>query len=166
MIPSCGKRALIVGCGLGDDAEWMAEQGFDVTAFDISRSAIEECGRRFPASRVTYETVDLFQAPSAWDTSFDVVVEVYTLQVLPRTLRSRAIETICRFVSPGGTLLFIARARSEEDSEGSLPWPLVRKETEQFSEYGFNEIYFEDYLDRSGDSAVRRFRACYQRSSI
>ncbi len=166
MVPSRAKRALIVGCGLGDDAEWMAEQGFDVTAFDISRSAIEECSRRFPASMVTYETVDLFQSPATWDTSFDVVVEVYTLQVLPRTLRSRAIETICRFVSPGGTLLVIARARSEEEPEGSMPWPLVRKETEQFCEYGFAEIYFEDYLDRSGDSAVRRFRACYQRSSI
>ena len=31
-----GKRALVVGCGLGDDAEYLAEQGFSVTAFDIS----------------------------------------------------------------------------------------------------------------------------------
>jgi len=32
-----GKRALKIGCGLGDDAEQLAAWGFDVVAFYISR---------------------------------------------------------------------------------------------------------------------------------
>jgi 2-polyprenyl-3-methyl-5-hydroxy-6-metoxy-1,4-benzoquinol methylase len=36
-----GRRALVVGCGLGDDARYMHELGFKVTAFDISPTAIE-----------------------------------------------------------------------------------------------------------------------------
>jgi 2-polyprenyl-3-methyl-5-hydroxy-6-metoxy-1,4-benzoquinol methylase len=47
-----GKMALKVGCGLGDDAEWLSGQGFDVTAFDISPTAISECETRFPNSSV------------------------------------------------------------------------------------------------------------------
>jgi len=35
-----GQKALIIGCGLGDDAEALAKLGFDVTAFDISLTAI------------------------------------------------------------------------------------------------------------------------------
>ncbi|MEC8721015.1 MAG: SAM-dependent methyltransferase, partial [Candidatus Thermoplasmatota archaeon] len=37
--PEINGKALVVGCGLGDDAEWLEEIGFDVTAFDISKSS-------------------------------------------------------------------------------------------------------------------------------
>ena len=36
-----GRTALVIACGLGDDAEALANRGFDVTAFDISPTAIE-----------------------------------------------------------------------------------------------------------------------------
>ena len=39
--PEINGKALVVGCGLGDDAEWLEEIGFDVTAFDISKSSID-----------------------------------------------------------------------------------------------------------------------------
>ena len=42
------KRCLVVGCGLGDDAEALASGGFAVTAFDISPTAIAAARRRFP----------------------------------------------------------------------------------------------------------------------
>ena len=35
-----GRRALVVGCGLGYDAEFLAGRGFAVTAFDLSPTAI------------------------------------------------------------------------------------------------------------------------------
>src|SRR4051812_29493368 len=31
-----GRKALVVGCGLGDDAKFLDDLGFKVTAFDIS----------------------------------------------------------------------------------------------------------------------------------
>src|SRR4051812_28458088 len=36
-----GRKALVVGCGLGDDARYLYDLGFNVTAFDISSTAIE-----------------------------------------------------------------------------------------------------------------------------
>ncbi|DAC70977.1 MAG TPA: methyltransferase domain-containing protein, partial [Candidatus Poseidoniales archaeon] len=34
-------NALVVGCGLGEDAVFLAERGWNVTAFDLSASAID-----------------------------------------------------------------------------------------------------------------------------
>ncbi len=43
--------ALVVGCGLGDDAEFIAGLGFRTVAFDISASAIGAAQAALPAVR-------------------------------------------------------------------------------------------------------------------
>lgn len=159
-----GKRALKVGCGLGDDAEWLSGIGFDVTAFDISPTAISECGNRFPNSKVMYMTRDLFQAPDNWSGAFDLVLESYTLQVLPPELRANALKQISEFVSPGGYLMLITRFRGESEAIGSMPWPLAQREIDTLKSQGFVERYSEDYIDDE-QPAVRRFRGCYQREA-
>jgi SAM-dependent methyltransferase len=156
--------ALVVGCGLGDDAEYLASQGFQVSAFDISRTAIAWCRSRFPLSNVAYEACDLFQAPESWKLAFDFVFEAYTLQVLPAALRSEAMRRIADWVSPGGTLLVVARARESHEPAGEMPWPLTRNEMATFTEAGLVVRQFEDYLDAE-EPPVRRFRVCYQRGS-
>ena len=157
-----GKRAIDVGCGLGDDGKWLSKQGFEVTAFDIAPSAIRECRLRFPNSSVQYIEMDLFKAPPQWAGAFNVVQESYTLQVLPPELRVAAMAKISEFIAPGGYLLFVSRARDESDPKGAMPWPLTRREVDQFIALGLNSIYFEDYIDEE-TPPVRRFRACYHR---
>src|SRR5436305_14506328 len=43
-----GKRALVVGAGLGADAEFIAGLGFRTTGFDVSASARRSARQRFP----------------------------------------------------------------------------------------------------------------------
>jgi SAM-dependent methyltransferase len=157
-----GKSALKIGCGLGDDAEELARRGFDATAFDISETAVAWCRKRFPCSSVNYLATDLFKAPKEWEQAFDFVLESYTLQVLPPSLRKEAIRAISRFVRTGGTLLAIARGRDPGEEEGTMPWPLVRTELEEFRTLGLREVSFEDYLDHE-EPPVRRFRVVYER---
>jgi SAM-dependent methyltransferase len=157
-----GRRALIVGCGYGDDAVELEKRGFAVTAFDISPTAIAECRKRFPHSAVRYEVADLLQSPPSWQQQFDFVFEAYTLQVLPPDLRANSIAKIADFVVPGGTLLVVTRARDAADPPGQMPWPLVRDELAGFSQ-SLREAMFEDYLDDE-QPPVRRFRAEYRRS--
>lgn len=157
-----GTAALVVGCGLGDDAEALSAIGFDVTAFDISATCIDWCRQRFSGSRVDYIAADLFHPPTSWSRSFGFVFEAYTLQVLPTNLRGAAIGKIADFVAPNGTLFVISRGRDEVDSAGEMPWPLLRRELDAFSEFSLTEVNFEDYWDRE-DPSVRRFRAQYRR---
>jgi len=157
-----GRKALKIGCGLGDDAEELSRRGFDTTAFDISPTAISWCRRRFPKSAVCYAVADLFRTPDEWANAFDFVLESYTLQVLPSSLREEAIRRVANFVAPNGTLLVIARGREPGESEGKMPWPLTREEMAVFRDVGLTELHFEDYLDNE-TPPVRRFRATYRR---
>ena len=154
---------LVVGCGLGDDAEWLAQQGHEVTAFDISPSAITHCCRRFPDSPVDYLVADLFDPPESWRKHFKIVLESYTLQVFKGSLRNEAVLRISELISPSGLLVLISRGRNESESAGTMPWPLTRDEVDVIPELGFRELFFEDYLDRSEERPIRRFRACYQK---
>ena len=155
-----GRTALKVGCGLGDDAEELSRRGFETTAFDVSPTAISWCRRRFPDSSVHYVEADLLEPPGDWARGFDLVVESYTLQVLPPETRGDAMRRVTGFVAPRGTLLVIARGRESSEPEGAMPWPLTRQELTVFEEAGLTLVEFEDYVDDE-DPPVRRFRVNY-----
>src|SRR5436190_13534040 len=56
-----GRKALVVGCGLGDDALMLHNLGFNVTAFDISPTAIEWARKLHKDTDIQFETMDLFE---------------------------------------------------------------------------------------------------------
>ncbi len=158
-----GKRALVIGCGFGDDAQQLAAWGFKTTGFDISKTAIESAKKRFPRTPVEYVVADMFDPPASWLGSFDFVLEIYTVQSFPAGMRPKAIDAISRFVAPGGLLLVIARGRADDEPEGQgLPWPLMRAELDGFLRAGLKEESFEDYAEPE-PPWVRRFRVLYRR---
>jgi len=122
--PGEGRRALAVGCGLGDDAEALAAHGFATTAFDVSPSAIDLCRQRFPASPVDYRAADLLDPPAAWIDAFDLVVEIITVQALPPEVQADALRQIMRFVAPGGLLFVGTQVRLPRLNPTGPPWPL------------------------------------------
>lgn len=158
-IAGAGKRALVIGCGLGDDAQELARRGFQVTAFDVSPNAIAWCKQRFPDSSVDYQTADLFATPAAWRQAFDFVLEIYTIQALPIARRSEVMANVASFVAPGGQLLVVCRGRDPQEDPGTMPWPLTRAELAEFEQFGLREISFEDVRDEDG----RHFRVVCER---
>ena len=156
---SHGGRALVVGCGLGDDAEELARRGYEVTAFDVAPSAVSWAQASHPGTTCSYVTADLLHPPGEWAQAFDLVVEIYTVQVLRGEPRREALLALPGFVAPGGTLLLIARGRDEDEPEGDLPWPLTKRELSSVAQLLTTES-FEDYVDAEGR---RRFRVEWTR---
>jgi SAM-dependent methyltransferase len=151
-------RALVVGCGYGDDAELLAGAGMAVVAFDVAPSAVARCRRRFPGSSVEYAVADALQPPAEWSGAFDFIFEAYTIQVLQGQARRECAGSIGRMVAPGGRLLVVARGRGEEDPVGSMPWPLTRAELDSFVVPGLELDSLDEVLE-PGDPPVRRFVA-------
>lgn len=158
------KEALKVGCGLGDDAEFLAKEGFLVSAFDISKSAIDWAKERFVDSKVNYLVADLFTIDRILkNRKFGFIVESYTLQVLPEELRQRAMEKISSLLDKNGILLLITRARDKNEDKGEIPWPLTKEEVLEFAKLNDLKIVsFEDYYDNEVPK-VRRFRVVLKR---
>lgn len=140
------KRALVAGCGLGDDAEVLARHGFTVTAFDVAPAAIQWCRRRYPTSSVRYTFADVLTLPEPWTGQFHFIVEAFTLQVLPdEARRATAAAHLTRCLAPGGSLLFICHGRADlAVKPQAMPWPLTRADLREFERLGLREVTFEE----------------------
>ena len=114
--PLPAGAALDLGCGAGGDTLWLARRGWQVTAVDISGTAVERVRARAREldvdSRVAGAQHDL--ARSFPDGSFDLVSAQYlhTPFAFPR---SRVLRTAARALRLGGRLLIV-------DHGSTAPW--------------------------------------------
>jgi SAM-dependent methyltransferase len=158
-----GLRTLVVGCGYGDDAAHLARAGAVVTAFDIAPSAVARAAARFPELPVTWAVGNAMDPRPDWRRAFDLVVEIFTLQVLPPTERAAAGRALGECVADGGRLLVICRGREPSDPAGEMPWPLTVAEVRALAGDGLELAELRDFLDDE-EPPVRRLVATLSRS--
>ena len=105
-------RVLDVGCGEGADAIWLARNGWDVTAIDVSTVALERAALHAQEAGVTVQWMhaDLAEArlPAA---TFDLVSAQYP--ALLRTPDSAAERALLEAAAPSGLLLLVHHADME-----------------------------------------------------
>ena len=160
--PSVQGRALVVGCGLGDDAEWLAAAGFKVTAFDLSKSSIDWCCERFPESTVNYCVADLLAPPAEWLESFDLVVEIHILQAIPESIRDQAADSLHTLLNDNGYLFCIGRLQGLQiPNEPAPPWPLTQVWLEgRFNHLG--QVNFTHFVNEDTPT-IDRYIAAWRR---
>jgi SAM-dependent methyltransferase len=155
-------RAVVVGCGLGDDAEELARRGHRVTAFDLAPTAIARCRERFPGSAVDYAVADVLALPPGWSGAWDVVAENRTVQSVGPADQPDAITAIAGLLAPGGALFVRCTARDDDAPRGAdRPWPLSRRELGGFVAAGLVEEAFADGTDPA--MRGRHFTVRYRR---
>jgi SAM-dependent methyltransferase len=100
-------RALDVGAGEGGDSVWLAEQGWQVTANEISRNALDRVadaadtrGVGIARNHANANAPDPFGGET-----FDLVSVQYP--AIPRTPEDRGVANLLAAVAPGGTLLAV-----------------------------------------------------------
>jgi len=152
-------KALVIGCGLGDDAMALAEAGYTVIAIDVSQTALDLAKERFPDGNITFKKQDIFE----YDVQFDFVFEAFTIQSLPVAFREKMIKAVANTVAKGAKLLLVAHKR-EEEFEGP-PWPLTQEEVDRFKNEGLTELSQQIHTEESKISNTR-FRVLYENKRV
>ena len=126
-------RAVELGCGTGTNAVWLAQQGFDVTAVDISPLAVEHARERASAAGVAvrFLVADVLE-PLALSGPFGFFFDRGCYHVVRRLNVQRYLDTLEHITAPGALGLVLAgNAREPLD-----PGPPVVTEEELRTEWG------------------------------
>lgn len=105
--------ALDAGCGAGSETLWLAEHGWQVTAADISATALmtaqTHAADAGPDDRIEWMEADLtrWEPGQAWD----LVVTSYAHADIGQLA---FYERIASWVAPGGTLLIVGHLHGHE----------------------------------------------------
>ena len=115
--------ALDLGCGLGGNALWLAQRGWQMTAVDISSNALERAATHAITAEVS-DCIDFQQhnlAQTFPDGTFDLVYALYLHS--PITFpREQVFRKAAAAVSPGGLLLIV-------DHASVAPWSWADPDT-------------------------------------
>lgn len=130
-----GGRAIVAGCGLGDDVAELASRGFDAVGLDASEHATAWAGERFGGMPGAFVRGDVRSAPARLARRFDLVVDVDTLQTGGAGDEDRAAiaRGLVSLMHPRGAVLVIAGA-GRVDEVAAAAWvdrPMTADEVER-----------------------------------
>jgi SAM-dependent methyltransferase len=120
---------LDIGCGLGDNAIYLAQQGFDVTGLDISPTALITAERRATDAgvHVTFAVTDSTKLEGYTD-AFDTIVDSGMFHCLDDDAKRSYTAAAHRATRPGATLLLSCFSDANPANE-DWPRPAVSEQT-------------------------------------
>jgi ubiquinone/menaquinone biosynthesis C-methylase UbiE len=122
-----GSKVLEVGCGIGTEATFLAVRGMQVTAIDISESAIETARALAGVYGVDvdFRVGDVLNL-QVGDNEFDVVSDQGCFHHMADEERAGYAKEIYRVLKPNG--LFVLRSFSDKIPGGPQPRRISSKE--------------------------------------
>lgn len=104
-----GGPLLDIGCGGGELAAWLVEQGFAVKGIDVAPSAIDTARKNFPEieGRLSYEVVDICR-DTADRPIYHSLFDRGCLHGMPVNFYECYARTLRTYAAPGARLLIIS----------------------------------------------------------
>lgn len=111
-----GGTALDAGCGEGTNAAWLADQGYEVQAVELSSLALEHARIRNDRAGITWTQADV-EHLSSDRLEHDLVVAYGLLHCVPAGSIDRVIRRLCDWTKSRGLLVIVAFNDRSQDLE-------------------------------------------------
>lgn len=140
-------RVVELGCGTGVNAVYLASQGFDVTAIDLSPVALKAARQRAQEAGVTVNWIhaDVLHPPALG--SFDLIFDRGCYHGVRRINAAGYVETVKTLIRAGGRVLILAGNANQPKPHSGPPRvteaELVNDFTEAFDIEQLREIRFD-----------------------
>ncbi len=126
-----------LGCGSGENAIFLRQQGYDVVAFDPSWEAVRRAAAKPQASAAWPFIQSDGLAPPIADGSVDTCVDSGVFHVFDDIERACYVEALHRLLRPGGTVHLVCF--SDREPPGWGPRRVTRAELAQAFATGWRE---------------------------
>lgn len=126
-----GARILEIGCGVGSDADFFADKGYDILATDVSSVVLDQNKEYYTDSKVIFEQLDV-SSPLPFDSAtFQVVYSHLALHYYSDVDTRAIFSELTRILESGGVLAFACKSTND-------------------SKYGIGEVVEDDMFLAKG----------------
>jgi SAM-dependent methyltransferase len=150
-----GHSALSVADGEGRNSVWLAEQGLEVTAIEISAVAIEKARRLAAGRQVAVHFVLADMLAPGWPPvdlhdAFDWVVGIF-IQFVDPVWRERQLEAMKQLTRPGGRILLQGYTPKQLEYGTGGPSAVENLYTPEILREAFADWEIEELVDYEED---------------
>ena len=144
-------KAIIPGCGLGHEAIFLAERGFQITAVDYTKGAIDSLEKALKKKNLSGEVLrqDFFELDSYYNDEFDLMVENTFFCAINPSMRKKYVLTAGRILKSGALLVGLFY---ETDKKGGPPFNTRKSDIEEH----FSARFAIEVLSKTPHSAEQR----------
>lgn len=105
------RKVLELGCGVGRDAVYFQENGFEVTATDFSETVISQNRQDFSDSGVKFEVLNIEQLYEIESSSYENIYANLSLHYYSDKITRQIFGEIARILKSGGTFAFSCKSK-------------------------------------------------------
>ena len=162
--PDC-RTVLDVGCGTGEHARLLTDQGFAVDGLDIEPAFVRIAAAKNPTGRFVVADMSDFQLPNRYDALLCLFSSIGYLRTLERV--TRALACFRDHLAPGGVALVepwfppgVLEANREFTHSGEAQGVKVSRHSRTEIDSRLSRLLFEYEIDDHG--VVRRFSEVHE----
>lgn len=162
-IEKCKTPIVDLGCGLGNNTDYLIQKGKEVLACDYSKVAIETIQREMPKAKTSL--FDMTQKFPIEDNFTDVVIADLCLHYFDKKITEDIIREIKRILKPNGILLFRVNSINDVNylsdactmAEDFVWTPKSKKSRRLFNEQSIREFFADWKIEKIKEEKLFRY---------